>query len=195
MTLRVSGKNLDIGDALRRHAHDRVGDILARYVDSAFSGHVTVGRDGTAYRTDCLIHLSTGLTLQTESLAHDPHASVDLAVDRLSRRLKRYKHKIKDYHAGAEGPEPAEAATAYVIEAPAEDEADGGDAFSPVIIAESTTRMKPLSVSEAVIELDLTGAPVLVFRHAGHGRVNVVYRRPDGHIGWIDLNAVAADAA
>ena len=82
-----------------------------------------------------------------------------------------------------------------MIEAPAADEDDAGEGFTPVIIAESTTRLKRLSVSEAVVDLDLTGAPVLVFRHAGHGRVNVVYRRPDGHIGWIDLNAVAADAA
>ena len=94
-------------------------------------------------------------------------------------------------------PEPpqGEEATAYVIEAPAADEDDSGEGFAPVIIAESTTRLRRLSVSEAVVDLDLTGAPVLVFRHAGHGRVNVVYRRPDGHIGWIDLNAVAADTA
>jgi ribosomal subunit interface protein len=194
MTLRVSGKNLDIGEALRGHVQDRVGEIVPRYVDGGFSGHVTIQRDGTGFRTDCFIHLATGLTLQSESLAHDPHASADLAVERLARRLKRHKQRIKDYHGPPAEPAGA-AATAYVIEASDLDEDGLPDGFTPVIIAESTARMKPLSVSQAVIELDLTGAPVVVFRHAGHGRVNVVYRRPDGHIGWIDLNAVAADAA
>jgi ribosomal subunit interface protein len=194
MTLRVSGKNLDIGEALRGHVQDRVDDIVPRYVDGGFTGHVTIRRDGTAFRTDCLIHLATGLTLQSESVAHDAHASVDLAVERLARRLKRHKQRIKDYHGPSDEP-AGTAATAYVIEAPDPDEEALPDGFTPVIIAESSARMKPLSVSQAVIELDLTGAPVVVFRHAGHGRVNVVYRRPDGHIGWIDLNAVAADAA
>src|SRR5262245_9019470 len=194
MALRVSGKNLDSGEALRTHVHGRVEDVLSKYVDGTYSGHVTVGREGTAFRTDCLIHLKAGLTLQAESVAHDPHASVDLAAERLSRRLRRYKHRIKDYH-GVVDAMPGEEATDYVIEAPTAGDEEAPEGFVPVIIAESTTRMRRLSVSEAVMDLDLTGSPVLVFRHAGHGRVNVVYRRPDGHIGWIDLNAVAADAA
>jgi len=88
--LRVSGQNLDIGDALRAHVQSRVADALSKYFDRNYSGHVTVKKEGTGFRTDCLIHLSTGLTLQTESVAHDPHASVDLAAERLTRRLKRY---------------------------------------------------------------------------------------------------------
>src|SRR5262245_56949350 len=102
MALRISGNNLDIGEALRTHAHGRVEDVLSKYVDGAFTGHVTVCREGTAFRTDCLIHLKTGLMLQSESVAHDPHASVDLAAERLSRRLRRYKHRIRDYHESSE---------------------------------------------------------------------------------------------
>jgi|SRR3954453_12383934 ribosomal subunit interface protein len=194
MALRVSGKNLDIGEALRSHVHGRVTDALSKYFDGGFSGHVTVEREGTAFRTDCLIHLTTGLTLQAESAAHDAHASVDQAADRLARRLKRYKHRLKDYHAGS-AIEPTDTSSDYVIAAPDAEEDEHGSDFTPVIIAEGTSVMKRLSVSQAVVDLDLTGAPVLVFRHAGHGRVNVVYRRPDGHIGWIDPPAVAADAA
>lgn len=190
--LRVSGQNLDIGDALRTHVQTRVADALSKYFDRNYSGHVTVKKEGTGFRTDCLIHLSTGLTLQTESVAHDPHASVDLAAERLTRRLKRYKQKIKDYHAPAEAGSGNES-TESVIVAPDEEDIPHSD-FTPVIVAENTKTMKRLSVSEAVIDLDLTGAAALVFRHAGHGRVNVVYRRPDGHIGWIDLPAVASDA-
>jgi ribosomal subunit interface protein len=199
MTLRVSGKNLDIGEALRTHVHARVGDALARYFEGGFAGHVTVQKEGAGFRTDCLIHLPTGLTLQTESMAHDPHASVDLAAERLTKRLKRHKQRIRDHHQGSEAPSLDAVngldATEHVIEAPGDELEDAEGGFAPVIIAESTTRMKRLSVSEAVVDLDLTGAGALVFRHAGHGRVNVVYRRPDGHIGWIDLPAAAADAA
>jgi ribosomal subunit interface protein len=192
MTLRVSGQNLDIGDALRTHVQARVADSLSKYFDQSYTGQVTVKKEGTGFRTDCRIHLPTGLTLQTESMAHDPHASVDLATERLTKRLKRYKHRIKDYHAGPDSATAAES-TDYIITAPNEEEAVP-DEFTPVIVAENTTRMKRLSVSEAVVDLDLTGAAALVFRHAGHGRVNVVYRRSDGHIGWIDLPQAAAEA-
>ena len=190
--LRVSGQNLDIGDALRTHVQSRVADALSKYFDRNYSGHVTVKKEGTGFRTDCLIHLSTGLTLQTESVAHDPHASVDLAAERLTRRLKRYKQKIKEYHPPVDAAAGAES-TESVIMALDEDDMPAAD-FTPVIVAENTQRMKRMSVSEAVIDLDMTGAAALVFRHAGHGRVNVVYRRPDGHIGWIDLPQVALGA-
>jgi hypothetical protein len=112
----------------------------------------------------------------------------------LTRRLRRYKHRIKDYHAG-QGNGRGDDATDYVIEAPADDEDAEPTEFTPIIIAETSRRMESLSVSQAVVHLDLTGAPALVFRNAGHGRVNVVYRRPDGHIGWIDVPALAAGAA
>ena len=113
MVLRVSGQNLDIGDALRTHVQTRVGDALSKYFDRNFSGQVTVKKEGTGFRTDCLIHLPTGLTLQTESVAHDPHASVDLAADRLTRRLKRYKQKIKDYHPPPEVTSAAESTCSF----------------------------------------------------------------------------------
>jgi ribosomal subunit interface protein len=198
MTLRVSGKNLDIGEALRTHVHARVGDAMARFFEGGFAGHVTVQKEGGAFRTDCLIHLPTGLTLQTESMAHDPHASVDLAAERLTKRLKRHKQRIRDHHQVNEAGDLEAGgldAIEHVIEAPGDEAEAGEDGFAPVIIAENTQRMKRLSVSEAVVDLDLSGAGVLVFRHAGHGRVNVVYRRPDGHIGWIDLPAASADVA
>lgn len=192
MTLRVSGQNLDIGEALRTHVQARVADSLSKYFDHDYTGQVTVRKEGTGFRTDCRIHLPTGLTLQTESMAHDPHASVDLATERLTKRLKRYKHRIKSYHSGPDTGANGES-TDYVITALSEEEAVPAE-FTPVIVAENTTRMKRLSVSEAVVDLDLTGAAALVFRHAGHGRVNVVYRRSDGHIGWIDLPPATADA-
>jgi len=186
MPFRVSGRNLDIGEALRNRMNARVAEAMAKYFDGGYSGHVTVGKEGFGFRTECAVHLDSGITLHTDGMAADAYASADQAALRIEKRLRRYKRRLKDRHLARADGAPDVAAPSYVIAAPEHDEEEepGGDA--PVIIAESTTALKRLSVSEAVSELDMTGAPVVVFRHAGHGRVNLVYRRADGHIGWID---------
>ena len=195
--LRVTGHGLDLGDALRGRVEDRMTATLAKYLDhnmsSTCSGHVTLRRDGAGYRTDCVVHLSSGLTLEASGGAHDPHASFEQTADRLEKRLRRYKHRLKDH--GAASHNGADIQAAYAVFAapgdePDEDESqdefqDDGAAHMPVV-AESTRTLKRQSVSEAVTTLDLTGAPVVVFVHAGTGRVNVVYRRSDGAIGWVD---------
>jgi ribosomal subunit interface protein len=193
MPLRISGKNLDIGEALRTRVGARVAEALSKYFDGGYSGHLTIGKDGFGFRTECVIHLDSGIVLQAEAHAADAYASADQAAIRIEKRLRRYKRRLKDHagrsRAGAAASDggDVEAASYVVIAAPDPDEAeDIGEGFAPTIIAESTTALRSLSVSEAVQDLDLTGAPVLVFRHAGHGRVNIVYRRADGHIGWID---------
>ena len=192
MPLRVSGKNLDIGEALRAQVVDRVSQTIAKYFDGSFSGHVTVEREGTGFRTDCALHLASGMTLQVEGTAHDAYQSAERASDKLEKRMRRYKRKLKDHAPGPGAAGPVEIPS-YVIQAPDHDEEDEfvGE-FHPVVIAETKNSMKTLSVSEAVTDLDLTGAPVVMFRHAGSGRVNLVYRRSDGNIGWIDPPALAA---
>ena len=185
MPFRISGKNLDIGDALRERVSARVTEALSKYFDGGYSGHVTVEKEGFGFRTDCALHLDSGVTLEAESNAADAYASADQAALRIERRLRRYKRRLKGHHAARQNG-PIIDAPSYVIEAPAQDNDDEVTEFNPVIVAESTTALKQLSVSEAVMELDLTGAPVVVFRHAGHGRINVVYRRPDGNVGWMD---------
>jgi putative sigma-54 modulation protein len=191
MPFRISGKNIQIGEALRARVNERIADALKKYFDGGFSGHVTVTKEGFEFRTECAIHLDSGMTLHADAMAADAYASADQAALRVEKRLRRYKRRLKDHQAARadEGVSPelaGIAAPSYVIAALEEDaEEEPGD-FNPVIIAESTTALKRLSVSEAVLELDLTGAPVILFRHAGHGRMNVVYRRADGHIGWID---------
>ncbi|MGA2126113.1 MAG: ribosome-associated translation inhibitor RaiA [Xanthobacteraceae bacterium] len=190
MSFRVSGKNIDIGDALRGRIGERVAEALGKYFDGGYSGHATVERDGSGFRTECALHLDSGITLQAEATAVDAYASADQAAIRIEKRLRRYKRRLKDRQASrADGP-PEVAAASYVIEAPQDDDGEEATEFNAVIIAESTTALRRLSVSEAVLELDLTGTAVMVFRHAGHGRVNIVYRRPDGHIGWIDPPAM-----
>ncbi|MGD0762370.1 MAG: ribosome-associated translation inhibitor RaiA [Roseiarcus sp.] len=187
MPLRVSGKNLDVGESLRGHVLDKVEAIIARYFDGKVSGHVVISREGSGYRADCSLHLSSGRSLQAEGGAQEPYASVEQALDKIERRLRRYKKRLKDHQAAApsaEGRARLQVAN-YMIEAPGEAGEEPVD-FNPVVVAEGSQPLKTLSVASAVAELDLSGAPFLVFQHAGSARVNVVYRRADGAIGWLD---------
>ena len=196
MTFRVSGKNLDIGDALRDRISDRIAETLGKYFDGGYSGHLTLARDGFGFRTECAIHLDSKITLHADGMAPDAYASADQAASRIEKRLRRYHRRLKDHRTERNETRAASwaavDAASYIIAAPEHDGEADGDVFTPVIIAESTTTLKQLSVSDAVTELDLTGAPVLVFRHAAHGGINIVYRRADGHFGWIDPPVLAA---
>ena len=186
MPFRVSGKNLDIGEALRMRVNARVAEAMAKYFDGGYSGHVTVGKDGFGFRTECAIHLDSGVTLHTDGMAADAYSSADQAALRIEKRLRRYKRRLKGRTATGNGEADGGGAPSYIIAAPDhESEEEIGD-FNPVIVQESTTTLEKLSVSDAVMELDMTGAPVVLFRHAVSGRVNLVYRRADGNIGWID---------
>ncbi len=189
MTLRISGKNMDIGDALRTQVEGRVQAAIAKYFDGAVSGHVTIEPEGSGYRTDCVLHLASGVTLESSGIAQDAYAAFDQTAHRIEKRLRRHKRRLRDYSAHNGKGSDLIQATYSVFEAPVDDTQDevaDGEDFHPVVIHEATKALLKLSVSEAVIELDLTGAPCLVFQHAGSGRVNVVYRRTDGAIGWID---------
>ncbi len=188
MSLRISGKNLDVGEALRGQAEERVAAAVSKYYEGGYQGHVTVDKDDSAFRTDTVIHLSSGITLEATATAHDAYASLDKMAERIEKRLRRYKRRLKDRTA-ANGRDVGIEIPSYVIAAPGDEieEVDGESAGdNPVIVAESTKSLHSLTVSDAVAELDLTGAPVIVFRHAGNGRMNIVYRRRDGNIGWID---------
>ena len=197
MSFRVSGKNIDIGEALRTRINGRIAEVTAKYFDGGFSGHVTVGKEGFGFKTECVIHLDSGIMLEAEAMAADAYASADQVAERIEKRLRRYKRRLKNHQAvGLDGFEArAVAAPSYIIAAPEHRDEDDMTELNPVIIAESTTALKRLSVSEAVMELDMTGVAVVVFRHAGHGRVNLVYRRGDGHIGWIDPPVIEAQDA
>jgi len=187
MDLRVSGKNFNIGEAMRQHVTDRIGASVQKYFDGGVTGHVVVDHEGGGYRADCTLHLASGVTLQSEGRAFEPYASFEQAAERLDKRLRRYKRRLKDRHAAAHPPVDAAAETfaSYVLEAPEEEEVESG-AFNPVVVAEKTSTLRRLAVADAVLDLDMTGAPVIVFRNAGTDRVNIVYRRSDGNIGWID---------
>jgi ribosomal subunit interface protein len=185
MTLRVSGKNLDIGEALRQHVLEKVEATVARYFSGSVGGHVVMTREGSGYRSDCTLRLSSGISLHAEGRAHEPYLCFEQAADKIETRLRRYKTRLKG-HAGVSAANVRGKVANYLVESPREDDEEPGEGFNPVVVAEGTEELKTLSVASAVAELDLTGAPVVVFQHAGSGRVNVVYRRRDGAIGWLD---------
>ncbi|MDX8441499.1 MULTISPECIES: ribosome hibernation-promoting factor, HPF/YfiA family [Mesorhizobium] len=184
MNLRISGKHMDIGDAFRTRINDRVGEAIEKYFDRGFSGHVTVIKSGSRFSADCMVRLDSGASLQATGDAQDPTLAFEAAADRLETRLRRYKRRLKSRNTG-NGEEPTD--IAYTVMAPlTDDEEDIPEDFAPVIVAESSMTLRTMSVASAVIELDTSDSPVFVFRNAGNDHLNIVYRRPDGNIGWID---------
>ena len=187
MPLRVSGKNMDIGDFLRTYVVQKVETIIGRYFDGKISGHVVIAPEGSAYRVDCSVHLSSGMDLQAEGRAHEPYLAFDQGADKIERRLRRYKKRLKEHHAGAESSAEARGrlkVARFVIEAPDEQGEEMPADYAPAVVAEECHPLKRQSVALAVAELDLTGASLVIFQHATSDRVNIVYRRPDGAIGW-----------
>jgi ribosomal subunit interface protein len=183
--LRVSGKSVDVGDSLRQRVTEKVTEALAKYFDHGWSGHVTISREGSGFRADCVLHLDSGTILEAHGGAQDAINAADDAVIKIEKRLRRYKRRLKDRTTTMRAREAEQFSANYVIEAP-DEEAEEQEGWSPVTIAESTAALPELSVRDAIAELDLTGAPVIVFRHASSGDINIVYRRQDGNIGWVD---------
>lgn len=182
MSLRVSGKNMDVGEALRGRAETRIGEMVGKYFDGGYDGHLTLEREGSGYKAECLVHLDTGVILRASASAGEAIAAFEAMASHIEKRLRRYKRKLKGRRRGEQG---TGSALAYVLASPEGDEEVEED-FSPPVIAESTANLRTMTVGEAVMELDLAQLDVVVFRHAGHGGVNVVYRRADGNIGWVD---------
>jgi ribosomal subunit interface protein len=186
MSLRISGKHMEIGDAFRIRIEERIREAVEKYFDGGFAGHVTVIKSGSRYSCDCVVHLDSGIALQATGDAQEPVLSFDAAAERIEKRLRRYKRRLKSHYAGANGGGATD--IAYAIMAPVSEDEDDDlpEDYSPAIVAESTLVLKTMSVASAVIELDTKESPVFVFRNAGNDHVNIVYRRPDGNIGWID---------
>jgi len=185
MQIKTTGKNLDIGTALREHVEDRLLQLQQKYFDGTVHAHVTVKKQRAGFHTDCALHLATGLMLQAHGNAGEAHPSFDEAASHLEKQLRRYKRRIKDHHKSRREPVRQLEAASYVISpAPEEEEDDAG--LNPVVIAETGIKVPELSVGEAVMQLDISSVPFVLFRNGGHGGLNIVYRRPDGNIGWVD---------
>ena len=188
MTLRVSGKNLSIGQALRTHVHGRIDGIVAKYHAGSPSGHVTIEPEGSGYRADCTLFLKAGITLQVEALAQEPYASFDKAADRIERRLRDQKKRLRCRHENdgltvVTTPDEPAPSSAFPV-SPQASEDDGG--MFPAVVAEHAGGFAAMTVAAAVRKLDASMDAVVVFRYAADQRINIVYRRGDGNIGWID---------
>jgi ribosomal subunit interface protein len=189
MQIKVTGKNLDVGDALREHIQARLSLLQQKYFDATVHATVTVEKQRSFFHTDCALHLATGLVLQAEGTGAEAHPSFDQAAAHLEKQLRRYKQRLKDHHRKRREPVRQFEAPSYVIE-PASDEHDA-QGEHPVVVAETGLKLPELSVGEAVMQLDISTQPFLLFRNGGHGGLNLVYRRPDGNIGWVDPKPAA----
>jgi len=190
MGLRVSGKHMDIGDAFRVRIEDRIDEALSKYFDRGANGHVTVEKAGSRFTTDCMLHLDSGVMLQATGEAQDPQASFDAAAERIEKRLRRYKRRLKSHHTDAAASRTEEYAYRVLEAFPETDEEELPEDYAPTVVAETSMQLATMSVSSAVLQLDLQDNPVYVFRNAGSGDVNLVYRRADGNIGWIDPGSI-----
>lgn len=192
MQLSVNGRHIDVGDALRSHIEDSLNAIFEKYFGDAIDATVTLSQVGPMYHAQVNAHVGRGIRLAAENQADRIYVAFDGAADRLSKRLRRYKRRLRDHH--KQEPAPEELLQARQIVLSGEDvqedegaEADGENGSEmPAVVAEMTTEIPSLSVSEAVMRLDLADAPAMMFRNAAHGGLNMIYRRPDGNVGWID---------
>ena len=187
MTLRVSGKNMELGDALRTRAEGHFDTVVKKYFDGGYTGHLTLEPEGSGFNALCMVHLDSGAVLQASAYGGDAISAYEMLSDTIEKRLRRYKRRLKSHRRGVNGSgdEDTLEAQSYVLAGP-EDSDEWEEDYSPPVIAETTSNLRQMSVEEAVMELDLTQADIVMFRHAGHGGLNVVYRRADGNIGWID---------
>ena len=188
MRYQISGRQIDIGDALQTHVRDELDGVVQKYAERPTDALIVFSKDAHEYVCEATVHLSTGLTAQAKAHATEIYAAFDKCAEKMEKQLRRYKRRLKDHHRERAQPVELLDAASYIL-AGSED-AEGGaepESLQPMIIAEMETKIPSLSVGEAVMQMELAGAPVLVFRNeARSSAVNIVYRRDDGNIGWID---------
>ncbi len=186
MRYTISGKHIDVGEALTSHVQDELGETLDKYSQRPTDATVTFSRDAHQYLCDSVVHLSTGLTVQAKGTANEIYAAFDACRERMDKQLRRYKRRLKDHHKERSTPVEFGQAGMYVLAADEDEWESQANGLEPLIIAEMESRVPTLSVGDAVMQMELAGAPLLVFRNEKHGGVNVVHRREDGNVGWID---------
>lgn len=185
MEITVKGKQMDVGEALRGHVETQLNQAVTRFFDRAIDASVVFQKKNHQFMVDISVHPGRGLLVQGSGTANDAHAAFDAAMERIGKQLKRYKQRLRDHHKGP-ADEKVVLAQRYVLTPEGEHEEVPAEAAHPAIVAEMPSTVANLSVSEAVMRMDLANAAALMFRNSAHGRLNVVYRRADGNIGWID---------
>jgi ribosomal subunit interface protein len=190
MQIIVSGKQVELSDALRSRVANSLDTISSKYFDHALEAQVTFSRARSFFTCDINMHAGRGLTLRGEGEAADANGAFDDAAEHIARRLRRYRRRVSDHQRDQAQKERPQAATRYVLrETEEDDDQASGEAPTTTyatVVAESQSEIRTLSVSDAVMRMDLENQPVLMFRNTASGALNVVYRRSDGHVGWID---------
>ncbi|MEE4212145.1 MAG: ribosome-associated translation inhibitor RaiA [Parvularcula sp.] len=191
MDVQITGKGIDLGEALQTHVREGISAGVRKYFDRGAEANVNFGKDGSDLRAEATVHLASGVFLTANGKGSDAYSAFDQALEKLEKRVRRYKRRLKDHHAKDRSPLPAEMASAYVIQglpngAETEEDEDVPDDDNPLVIAEAPTSLRQMSVTDAVMQLDLSETPVVVFRNAKNGTLSVVHRREDGNIGWIE---------
>jgi len=186
MRYQISGKQIDIGNALKTHVEQELNNVVEKYAERPTDAQVIFSRNSSEFACESTVHLSTGLTAQAKAHAHEIYAAFDQCCDKMEKQLRRYKRRLKDHHRARAEPVELSGASSYILASETEGEETEPESLQPIIVAEMETKIPSLSVGEAVMQMELAGAPVLVFRNEGKNGLNVVYRREDGNIGWID---------
>jgi len=181
---------MDLGEALRGRIESGLEAAVSKYFSRTGDARVFVSQQGPFVEVDCNVHLPSGIVLQSTGKAEDPYAALEDSLDKMEKRVRRYKRRLKDHHAAASSPLPSEPAAEAIFQVNGHDVDEDDDVTeapdSPLTVAETSVQIRTMSVSEAVMQLELQEVPALMFRNASHERLNMVYRRPDGHIGWVD---------
>ncbi|WP_444463562.1 ribosome hibernation-promoting factor, HPF/YfiA family [Rhodobacter capsulatus] len=186
MRYQISGKQLDVGEALQTHVKTELGETVDKYMQRPTDATVVFSRTSHEYVCEITVHLSTGLTASAAGRAGEVYAAFEACREKMDKQLRRHKRRLKDHHRERVTPVEFDAAGLYVLAAEDDETEADGDSLAPVIVAEMETKVPTISVGEAVMQMELSTKPLLVFRNEKHGGVNVVYRRDDGNVGWID---------
>jgi ribosome hibernation promoting factor len=194
MQLSVTGKQIDIGESLRQHMADTLESVVDKYAGRAIEANAVLSREAHLVCADISVHVRRDILVQAHAESDEAYAAFDAAADRIAKRLRRYKRRLHDHHRiRHRGSEESEALTArtYVLASEPEETEDEAAGDQPVVVAELPTEIPSLTVGEAVMRMDLADVPAFLFKNRAHGGLNVIYRRRDGHIGWVDPESSA----
>ncbi len=186
MRYQISGKQIDIGNALQQHVRTELDGIVEKYAERPTDAQIVFSRNAHEFVCEATVHLSTGLTAQARAHDTEIYAAFDSCGEKMEKQLRRYKRRLKNHHRERAEPVELSGASAYILAASEDNGEQEPETLQPMIIAEMEAQIPSLSVGEAVMQMELSSAPVLVFRNEGHNGINVVYSREDGNIGWID---------
>ena len=186
MRYQITGKHIDVGDALRTHVQAELGEAVQKYAERPTDATVIFSKSAHEFVCEATVHLSTGLTCSAKAHETEIYAAFDSTCEKMEKQLRRYKRRLKDHHRDRAEPVELIGASSYILAAEDAAEEVEPETLQPIVVAEMETKIPSLSVGEAVMQMELAGSPVLVFRNEKKDGVNVVYRRDDGNIGWID---------